>query len=158
MHKLFFLLFFILGTALTIDAQVKKGEYGLFDAGIIAGGCFSQIDGDGVAGYHKFGFNAGGRVHVNFSERIAGTLELLFVQRGSYSSFNGLRYQLNYVDIPVLFTYKDWFVQKGKTNFARVSISGGLSYGRLVGGAISPNASMSIDDLKKYDLSGILRF
>ncbi len=105
-----------------------------FIGGLIAGANFSQVDGDNFAGYRKTGLNVGGIVYTRFTSHIAGSLEILYNERGSKSNgakrtVSGLAdilsygIKLNYAEIPVMINYVD-------KNKAMVGI--GLSYAQLI--------------------------
>lgn len=106
-----------------IFAQSIKG-------GLALGFNASQVDGDEVFGYHKFGFNTGPFATIPLGKNFSATIETLYNQKGSYQrpqfadSLSG-EYQLilNYLDVPVLFQYTDKDV---------VKFGAGFSWGRLV--------------------------
>ena len=112
--------------------EVPRTFYG----GVIAGMNFSQVDGDAYAGYHKAGFNVGGIVYTRFTERLAGSLEILFSQKGARGTqtqqigrtdtfLTGYRINLNYAEIPVMLNYFD----RRRSHFGA-----GLSYSQLING------------------------
>jgi hypothetical protein len=144
MKRLFFLLFTI--------CILQNVEAQRFVGSVIFGGNGSQIDGDEVAGYKKFGFNVGGSFMITLDkkQRFFTTIELLYNQKGSYQR-NSVNYpirdidstdlwkidyntpqntrikyynRLDYVEIPVLFHYED-----PKSGWA---FGAGFSYARLV--------------------------
>ncbi len=103
-----------------------------FYGGLILGANLTQIDGDNFAGYTRKGLNAGGVVFFKMDEHVAGSIEVLFSQKGSVSKAPQLlaagyyitKYgaDLNYGEIPVMINYYD----DHKNHFG-----GGLSYSRL---------------------------
>lgn len=118
---------------ITVSAQINAGdpknnEFHLFDAGFSAGANFSQVDGDALAGFNKFGINAGPMVHVNFSPNWSASLELLYSQKGARTkpnlvTFNTYLLALDYAEVPVLANYNDK---------NRLIFQAGLAYGRLI--------------------------
>lgn len=106
----------------------------------------TQVDGDNVYGFHKFGINGGGSVTFAFNEKQTwfGTIELLYTQKGSYRRslvdsmkkpanvddrfpYNRkIKYKLvlDYVEVPVVVHYED-----PKTGW---SFGAGFAWGRLV--------------------------
>jgi hypothetical protein len=87
-----------------------------FSGGLVAGMNATQVDGDYLNGYHKAGINAGAVGYVNFSSRIAASLELLYSQKGSHSVtqsespyfgayFAKYTIHLNYAEVPVVLHY-----------------------------------------------------
>ncbi len=128
----FILIIFLLGFGLHLNAQIIKGE-------AILGVNLSQVDGDEVFGFKKFGANLGAGVMVPFGKRGRWdvSFETLFTQKGSRqkaqyndSLNNGVvitgeyKLNLNYVEVPVMvmFTDKEF-----------VSFGAGFSWARLVG-------------------------
>ncbi len=145
MKKLFLILL------LVASVTVAQGQR--FIGSVIAGGNVSQVDGDEVAGYYKWGFNGGLSVMMPLDNKFHwfATIELLYSQKGSFqnhiranaslSDTNALqwhnenptvpfddkiKYKLNldYVEVPVIFHYEDW--RSG------CALGVGFSWGRLV--------------------------
>jgi len=98
-----------------------------FRASLIAGGNFSQIDGDDLFGFHQLGANAGVRVVAMLSERWRVGPEILFSQQGARRNQNSLnisafdQIDLTMLEVPLMVYYKDW----------RLTAEMGLSYQRL---------------------------
>ena len=82
-------------------------------AGILAGFNATQVDGDNLAGYSKFGWNFGGLAIVPLSERFSVSLEILYSQKGSKSKpsrnnpTKSFLMKVDYADVPLLFNYHD---------------------------------------------------
>ena len=118
MRQLLFLFLFSFATAL--PAQT-------FRASLIAGGNFSQIDGDDLFGYHQLGANAGIRVVARLGENWRVGPEILFSQMGARRNKESLnispydRIDMTTVEIPLMVFYKDW----------RVMAEAGVSYQNL---------------------------
>lgn len=108
---------------------------------IIAGGNFSQVDGDFKYGYYKAGLNLGAAAIVPLGGNFSFILETIFNQKGSYQSpqYNEIlkdtlgniikrrsgqyKLKLDYLEVPMLLQYTDKDV---------ISAGIGFSYGRLV--------------------------
>lgn len=172
---LLFILFITLFFSGVVSAQQFKGE-------IIAGFNISQVDGDEVYGYKKFGANTGLGVMLPFSfkhkaeKNWAVSMEMLWHQKGSYkkntSNINfcdtcpdetpcdpNIKYRLemDYVSIPVLLHYTD--PHTGWT------FGAGVSYNRLfrikeIENGVQTATSLSNGPytLTDYDLLFDLRF
>lgn len=128
--------------ASTLSAQADK-ENGTFSAAAILGVNLAQIDGDAELGYNKVGLNVGGRVGVSFTKNFETALEILFSQKGSQSKYikgvpRMLKCNLNYIEIPIEFSYKDWeiFDRENNTSYMRLQFGAGVSYNRLMGGKL----------------------
>ncbi|MCX6231616.1 MAG: outer membrane beta-barrel protein [Bacteroidetes bacterium] len=107
-------------------AQRVKGE-------LILGMNATQIDGDEIYGYHKFGLNIGVGGIFPYNKYWSLSIETIFNQKGSYQNdpiqpndslkpYYNIR--LNYLEVPVLIHYHD----KGGITFGL-----GFSWGRTVG-------------------------
>lgn len=134
-----------------------------FYGGLVAGANFSQVDGDSYAGYHKIGMNVGGIMYVHLADHFAGSIEILFSQKGSrghkaQESGNAgeviSRYNidLNYAEIPLQINYFD----KRRSHFG-----GGFSYSQLITSKetiITNFRTVNTDTLKfrKADLNFVL--
>lgn len=112
--------------------------------GAITGGFnISQVDGDEVYGFRKFGVNVGPSAIVPINDKWSIGMELLYNQKGSrqkkqfndsilYDSATGVSKQitgqyklrLNYVEIPLMLYY---------TDKNTITVGTGLSWSRLVG-------------------------
>ena len=119
-------------TAVLAQENYQLFENKKFYTGLILGGNFTQIDGDNFAGYHRFGINIGGAAYIKLDEHVAGSMEVLFTQKGSRSTqpqelsagyyITNYAVELNYAEIPLLISYFD----DHKNHFG-----GGFSYARL---------------------------
>ncbi len=122
-----------------------------FGARAVAGFNMSQIAGDQMAGFDKFGFVGGLRGTANLIEKLDLNVEFLYSVRGSRPGiFNpsidpDINVTLKYLDLPVYVTYSDWYdEQKG---FYKAYLLGGFSYGRLLSATTSDNSNDGEDDL-----------
>ncbi len=95
-----------------------------------AGANVSQIDGDEVSGFYKWGFHGGIGAYMPLAEKGFWSntfiqMETLFEQKGSYENDPPILYNVkfNYATVPVLFGYAD----------KRGGLTGaiGLSYGYM---------------------------
>jgi hypothetical protein len=82
-----------------------------FKGGFLAGAVTSQISGDGLGGWDKFGLVAGAWVEVPFSDRMALNVTMKYINKGSRTkvdsvSFQTFGYYLNYIDVPLLISYR----------------------------------------------------
>ncbi len=122
----FTIFFFFILLSLNTIAQRIKGE-------LILGMNATQIDGDEVYGYHKFGLNTGVGAILPFSKHWSLSVETIFNQKGAYQNesieldslptpYYNIR--LNYLEVPVMIHYED-----RETMTAGV----GFSWGRTVG-------------------------
>lgn len=108
--------------------EVPRTFYG----GLIAGGNFTQVDGDNYAGYRKAGINAGGIVYTRFDTHLAASIEILYSQKGARGHFEqqvvgayikSYNLRLNYAEVPIQLCYFD----RRRSHFGA-----GLSIARLV--------------------------
>lgn len=139
--------------------EVPRTFYG----GLLGGVNFTQVDGDSYAGYHKVGFNVGGIAYAQFAPHLAGSLEILFSQKGSRghkeqeSGTPGIfikkyRIDLNYAEVPLQLNYFD----RRKSHFG-----GGFSYSQLISSnekVETQNGAVNVDEYKfrKMDINFIL--
>lgn len=84
-----------------------------FNAGLIAGATFSQVDGDSYYGFHKVGFTAGTYVSLPVANHFALQMELKYTQMGAHSSakeiieynYPAYNLRLHYAEIPLMLRY-----------------------------------------------------
>ena len=122
--KHFILIIFIFFSLFTVKAQFIKGA-------LTGGFNLSQVDGDQVFGFRKFGLNLGPSAIIPVKNNFSIVLEVLYSEKGSsqrpvdkyVDSTQEYRLKLNYAEVPLLIQYAD----KGGFVFGA-----GMSYGRLV--------------------------
>ncbi|MFM7106069.1 MAG: outer membrane beta-barrel protein, partial [Flavobacteriales bacterium] len=81
-----------------------------FRARLMAGAVTSQISGDGLGGWDKFGLMGGGEVAVPLSEKWSFSGGIRYTQKGSRTkrdtiNFNTFAYKLEYIDLPLKLLY-----------------------------------------------------
>ena len=107
-----------------------------FSAGVIGGLTASQIDGDDSAGFNKVGLTGGLKATTFLTDKMDISFEILFSQRGSVdeidlnNAFVQQKLHLNYVEVPVIFGYNDWYDEE--LEFYHLQFQVGGSYGRLI--------------------------
>jgi len=151
---------YIFITILIVLAPQTASTQGIQGA-IAFGTNLSQVDGDEVVGFKKFGINASAIAIMPFKKRWAISIEASFSQKGAYEKYPR-NYQadklypyynlrLNYAEVPVLLHFTD----KG---FLTAGL--GLSWGRLVGvkeieWGKQTDLSLYSGDYARNDLNGI---
>ncbi len=145
-------IFFILASVHMLQAQRIRGA-------LFAGTNVSQIDGDNLYGFHKWGANLGAGVIVPLNKKSTffASMELLYSQKGSYEEFSPVdtgaspyyKATLNYAQIPFLLFYEDHKIVSGGIGFA---------WSRLVGvdeieGGRQTASSVESSIFKKNDFS-----
>lgn len=128
----YLLFLFSLLLATTSLAQHRRSET-LIHAYPVVGGVVSQIEGDYLKGFKKWGFTAGVGAQVDLfsSDMWFLTLEAGFSQRGTEETMHNSQIPylvkgltLDYVDIPLTFHFKD--------QLGGIMVGAGLVYSRLV--------------------------
>lgn len=113
----------------SLQAQ-QTGPERRFEAGVVAGLNISQVDGDKLRGFYKFGLQAGIKADAVLSDRWKVGIELLFSQQGARKSdfdvpsseLDVENIQFNMVEAPVLVHFRDWKLQ----------VTAGGSYGNII--------------------------
>jgi len=122
MNKILLLLFIV------ITNKIIAQDNG-FVGGILFGAVASQVDGDELSGYYKTGLQAGINLTNRFNKKNGISIELKFIQKGSYvnhmdsiNTDNNRYYKmrLNYVEVPFLYNFylKKKFMFEGGFGFA----------------------------------------
>jgi hypothetical protein len=147
----------------TAFAQDDDEEIRTFFGGVILGANASQISGDGITGFRKFGINGGAMTYIKLSENIALSMEMLYNEKGSRyvkgldplllntkgKIYKEYKITLPYAEIPVLLNIFDH----------RKSNAGlGISYGQLFNNKeIVDSAQLSaVYPMRKSDINLIL--
>ena len=84
-----------------------------FNAGLIVGPTFCQVDGDSYAGFHQLGFTAGAYANLPVADHLSAQLELKYSLLGAHSSdkevnefyYNPYSLRLHYAEIPLMLRY-----------------------------------------------------
>lgn len=101
---LFFMLMYGINTAIAQD----KGFHLL----LIAGANASQVNGDKLAGFDKFGLNIGAGVQRKIGNKSALQIEFTYSEKGSKDVVSpnnpvpDTLFQFNYIDVPIVYSYE----------------------------------------------------
>lgn len=107
MVKRLFLYFMLMCTMKVVIAQDKG-----FHLLLIAGANASQVNGDKLAGFDKFGLNVGAGVQRKISNKSALQIEFTYSEKGSKDVVSpnnpvpDTLFQFNYIDIPIVYSYE----------------------------------------------------
>lgn len=157
----------VVGSVNIVNAQnYYVDDVRTFYGGLVVGSTFTQVDGDNFAGYNKPGLTAGGIVYAQLVDKLAGSIEILFTQKGARSNktqFSNNRLfrienyaiDLNYAEVPIMLNYFD----RRKSHFGA-----GVSYSQLISYKESATTTPALPDtldldnypFKKYDLNFLL--
>jgi hypothetical protein len=133
--KIVYLALMLILFSIPMQGQIFKGM-------LIAGGNFSQINGDQVYGYKRVGVNTGVGVMapLNNQRNFLISMEVLYNQIGAKESQDPFKYntKLSYASIPLIFHYED---RRGGLTFGL-----GFQYSRLV----QFNEDWGLPDTIKY--------
>ncbi len=95
-------------------ALLYTGVYGQieFSGGVEFGAATSQVSGDALQGYEKFGLSAGPFVRATISEKSSARMSILYVNKGSKKNadtdngdFRTYVLKLDYLEVPLLYNY-----------------------------------------------------
>jgi hypothetical protein len=155
-NKLSILFFFLCLLFGTQNLQAQR-----FEGAAILGFNAAQIDGDNLWGYNKVGLTGGLKLAYRLQEPWNLSMEFLYSQRGSQSELSPLtsgpisKINLQYIEVPVLVSYKDWWIEGD--DFFRVNAEAGLSYGYLFGAEKSVGGfQFEAEDFLQHDISIII--
>lgn len=137
----FFLLIF--STCFNSDAQISK-----FNAGVVAGLNFSELEGNGVTDY--FGINAGIIGTARLTKHSQLGMEILFSQNGEYvlpEYYPPLQYGqvwLNHIEVPV---HIDWLIGLfERDEFYDWNLNIGMAYAKLVSYHVETTDKQKVND------------
>ena len=90
-----------------------KAQAQSFNAGVIAGATFCQVDGDTYAGFHQLGFTVGAYANLPFGNYFSGQMELKYSLLGAHSSNKEVReygytpysLRMHYIEIPLMLRF-----------------------------------------------------
>ncbi len=98
-----------------------------FNAGLAMGMTTTQISGDGLGGWHKFGLSGGAYVNAPLSSKRSLRIGIYYTEKGSRTkqdtiNYISFAYRLKYVEVPVQLAFQD----------GPITFTSGLYYGRLI--------------------------
>ena len=111
-------LLFLFLTASTSWGQtpVADSKSVRFNGGFVFGPTLSQIHGDGVGGFDKYGFHFGTVVKMTSRSKNGIQLGVIYNQKGSrdpaniqQGNYSSHRYKLTYFDVPVVYNFNTAF-------------------------------------------------
>ena len=131
MKKLFFSLAFIVLVTFCSKTVVAQS----FNAGLIVGPTFCQVDGDHYAGYHQLGFTAGAYVNLPLDDYLSAQMELKYSLLGAHSSdkevneyyYNPYNLRLHYAEIPLMLRYDLGMFRAGGRPLDYITLEAGAS-------------------------------
>ncbi len=97
--------------------------------GFVLGFNMSQVDGDEIYGYRKYGFHGGAAGTIPLKKNFLFTLETLYSQKGanqpsSTSAYRKYRLDFEYVEVPFYLQYNDRDI---------FTVGAGFAFAKLVG-------------------------
>jgi len=113
-----------------------------FNAGLIVGPTFCQVDGDHYAGFHQLGLTAGAYANLPLANHFSAQMELKYSLLGAHSStkevteyyYDPYSLRLHYVEIPLML----------QGNFGIFTIEGGASIDVLLKATEDVNADFQV--------------
>ena len=108
-----------------------------FNAGLIVGPTFCQVDGDDYAGFHQLGFTVGAYANLPVEDYLAVQMELKYSLLGSHSShyeiterippLNPYSLRLHYAEIPLMLQYNLGNFRVGGRSLDLLTLEAGIS-------------------------------
>ncbi len=131
MKKLFFSLAFIVLATFCAKTAVAQS----FNAGLIVGPTFCQVDGDHYAGYHQLGFTAGTYVNLPLDDYFSAQMELKYSLLGAHSSdkevneyyYTPYSLRLHYAEIPLMLRCNLGMFRVGGRRLDYITLEAGAS-------------------------------
>ncbi len=154
-NRSFLLLLFLL-TGLFIRAQESRTSNS-FQAEVVIGANFSQLDGDGLSGFDKLGLRAGFDMRYDLDKLKGVSLSLLYDQRGSRRQMfaTGNRNEhisLDYMAFPISIYFNKWWY--APLNRYKIRLYGSIIPARLLStGSSITRFDNATDAFKKWDIS-----
>ena len=154
--RLLLTLLIIMSSIMSISAQSEDTDR-RFEADIVIGANFSQLDGDGIAGFNKAGIKAGLDINYPTSQTKGWTLGLYLDQRGSSTRLIRTNVfdqfiSLQYLSIPISVYSKSWW--QDDINRYKIKVHGSIVPARLFASSSdNPSFDNETDSFKKWDVS-----
>ena len=128
MKKFYFVLLLLSFCVVTSFAQS-------FNAGLVAGPTFCQVDGDNYAGFHQLGFTSGAYANLPLDDYFAVQMELKYSLLGAHSSdkevneyyYNPYSLRLHYAEIPLMLQFSFGNLRVNGQSLHFLTLEAGLS-------------------------------
>ena len=128
MKKFYFVL-------LLLSFCVVKSFAQSFNAGLVAGPTFCQVDGDNYAGFHQLGFTSGAYANLPLDDYFAVQMELKYSLLGAHSSdkevneyyYNPYSLRLHYAEIPLMLQFSFGNLRVNGQSLHFLTLEAGLS-------------------------------
>ena len=106
-----------------------------FNAGLIVGPTFCQVDGDHYAGFHQLGFTAGAYANLPLNDYFSAQMELKYSLLGAHSSdkevdeyyYNPYSLRLHYAEIPLMLQFSFGNLRVNGQSLHFLTLEAGLS-------------------------------
>lgn len=106
-----------------------------FNAGLVVGPTFCQVDGDHYAGFHQLGFTAGFYANLPLENHFSVQMELKYSLLGAHSSgrevnefyYNPYSLRLHYAEIPLMLQYDLGGFNLGGRRLDFITLEAGVS-------------------------------
>ena len=156
---------FIISVLTILSLHAQKRPLNRFNAGVVVGINTSQINGDHLSGYDKFGFFTGIRATANLNTNAELVVEMQFIRKGSTDPDQFVAGEkrsrfiaLDYIEVPILYHHKI------ESKVGKIGLEAGIAFGRLFGFRINENAntinyttfSSKQEEFKKNELALIM--
>jgi hypothetical protein len=125
-----------------------------FFGSAVLGTNISQIDGDDAAGFKRYNLSGGLKIDYPIKPAIDLSVEFLYSGRGSKDARRNVDISMNYIEMPFVVSFRDWYIEKDKYDKVRADV--GVSYGYLFQANSNIKFSQYISDLKKHDASFVV--
>ena len=145
MKRLFYILVF--SVLLSFGSTIAKAQS--FNAGLIAGPTFCQVDGDHYAGFHQLGFTAGAYANLPLDDYFAVQMELKYSLLGAHSSdkevneyyYNPYSLRLHYAEIPLMLQYNLGVFRVSGRSLDFLTLEAGISADVRLRATLEPDLS-----------------
>ncbi|MEN9639746.1 MAG: hypothetical protein RLZZ262_1615 [Bacteroidota bacterium] len=123
-----------------------------FSGGLVFGPVTSQISGDGLGGWDKFGLVGGGWVKIPINENSGIQMSMVYINKGSRTvdtlARTSFSYLLDYIEMPILLDWKSPFLNKKLHGLIGPSVGFNIRQKIKANGAISePNPAFETFDI-----------
>lgn len=126
---------FLLALVSSMLFLAVKAHAQVFNAGLIVGPAFCQVDGDHYAGYHQLGFTAGAYANLPLDDYLSAQMELKYSLFGAHSSdwevteysYEPYNLRLHYAEIPLMLRCNLGLVRLGGRPLDFLTLEAGAS-------------------------------
>jgi len=132
-----------------------------FRFGAIGGLNICKLNGNENSEFNYAGYKIGGRIATDLHRQFRTSMDILYSRKGNIvnqfpdpsSNFDNIK--LDYIEVPVMFTFMDWMDDPNEQEYWRLHFTAGVSFSKLVSYQVRNNLDIDVTDQQSFNKNKI---